>query len=110
MGPSPDTKIHHRSYWLDGVRDVPATGGELPRRTDVLVIGSGYTGLNAARVTAAGGRDTLVLDAGDFDANYRDSANHPKGVWELPPTLGTKREELREIGESDRMTLLFRKR
>ena len=65
MGPSPDTKIHHRSYWLDGVRDVPATGGELPRRTDVLVIGSGYTGLNAARITAAGGRDTLVLDAGD---------------------------------------------
>ncbi|WP_234041482.1 class I SAM-dependent methyltransferase [Erythrobacter aureus] len=51
-----------------------------------------------------------LVDSSAINANYRDSANHPKGVWELPPTLGTKREELREIGESDRMTLLFRKR
>ena len=28
----------------------------------------------------------------------------------MPPTLATKREELKGLGESDRMTLLFRKR
>jgi predicted methyltransferase len=46
----------------------------------------------------------------EANANPRDPANHPDGVWELPPTLQTKREELKAIGESDRMTLLFRKR
>jgi predicted methyltransferase len=46
----------------------------------------------------------------EVNANAKDPANHPEGVWELPPNLRTKREELKAIGESDRMTLLFRKR
>lgn len=46
----------------------------------------------------------------EANANPKDTANHPGGVWELPPNLSTKREELKAIGESDRMTLLFRKR
>jgi predicted methyltransferase len=46
----------------------------------------------------------------EINANPRDTADHPAGVWELPPVLRTKREELRAVGESDRMTLLFRKR
>jgi predicted methyltransferase len=46
----------------------------------------------------------------EANANPKDTANHPQGVWELPPVLATKREELKAIGESDRMTLLFRKR
>lgn len=46
----------------------------------------------------------------DINANPKDTANHPEGVWELPPSLRTKREELKAVGESDRMTLLFRKR
>ena len=46
----------------------------------------------------------------DINANPQDPANHPEGVWELLPNLRTKRELLRAIGESDRMTLLFRKR
>ena len=46
----------------------------------------------------------------EANANPRDTADHPQGVWELPPTLGTKREELKAVGETDRMTLLFRKR
>lgn len=46
----------------------------------------------------------------EINANPRDTADHPAGVWELPPALRTKREELKAIGESDRMTLLFRKR
>ena len=46
----------------------------------------------------------------EANANPRDSANHPEGVWELPPVLRTKREELKAVGETDRMTLLFRKR
>ncbi|MDP9064637.1 MAG: FAD-binding oxidoreductase [Pseudomonadota bacterium] len=43
---------------------MPLPAMPLPRRIDVLIIGAGYTGLSAARETAAGGASTLVLDAG----------------------------------------------
>src|SRR5687767_11324019 len=46
----------------------------------------------------------------EANANSKDPANHVDGVWELLPNWRTKREELKAIGESDRMTLLFRKR
>jgi len=48
----------------------------------------------------------------DINSNDKDTKNHPKGVWTLPPTLRLKeqdREKYLEIGESDRMTLKFRK-
>lgn len=48
------------------------------------------------------------------NANPKDPADWPGGVWTLPPSMGGAKEEdkprLRAIGESDRMTLLFRKR
>ncbi|AZI36388.1 hypothetical protein NT2_12_00660 [Caenibius tardaugens NBRC 16725] len=50
-----------------------------------------------------------LVAASEINANAADSADYPEGVWELPPSLRTKREELKAIGESDRMTLLFRK-
>jgi glycine/D-amino acid oxidase-like deaminating enzyme len=34
-----------------------------PAKIDVLVVGSGYTGLMAGRATAKGGRSTLILDS-----------------------------------------------
>ena len=51
-----------------------------------------------------------LVDNSEINANAKDPANHPAGVWELPPVMRTKRDELTAIGESDRMTLLFRKR
>lgn len=51
-----------------------------------------------------------LVAASEINANPRDTADHAEGVWEMPPTLRTKREELKGLGESDRMTLLFRKR
>ncbi len=50
----------------------------------------------------------LVAES-EINANAKDTANHPEGVWEMPPTLATKREDLKGMGESDRMTLLFKK-
>lgn len=52
-------------YWWDDVPrpSLPQTG--LPQQADVVVIGSGYTGLSAALQTARAGRATLVLDAED---------------------------------------------
>lgn len=51
-----------------------------------------------------------LVATSEINANPRDTANHPEGVWEMPPTLRTKRDDLKGLGESDRMTLLFRKR
>lgn len=46
----------------------------------------------------------------EINANPKDTANHEKGVWTLPPGLANKdkdREKYMAIGESDRMTLKF---
>jgi len=46
----------------------------------------------------------------EMNANPRDSADHPRGVWSLPPSLrggDEDRERYLAIGESDRMTLKF---
>ena len=46
----------------------------------------------------------------EINANPRDTADHNKGVWSLPPVLANKdvdREKYLAIGESDRMTLKF---
>lgn len=48
----------------------------------------------------------------DINANPKDTADHPGGVWSLPPVLRLKeqdKEKYLAIGESDRMTLKFRK-
>ncbi len=77
-------------------------------------------------------RESLVIKAArevgfelaarsEINANPQDTADHPAGVWTLPPTLRYCRnkedpdqrsqcvEKYRAIGESDRMTLRFRK-
>ncbi|MDB4929661.1 MAG: methyltransferase [Myxococcaceae bacterium] len=62
-----------------------------------------------ALATAAG----LVLDErSEINANPRDTKDYPEGVWSLPPTLRqgeTDRARYLAIGESDRMTLRFRR-
>lgn len=55
----------------------------------------------------------LVAES-DVNANPKDPANWERGVWTLPPVLATgpddpQRAEYLAIGESDRMTLLFKK-
>jgi predicted methyltransferase len=51
-----------------------------------------------------------LLASSEINANPKDSSQHPKGVWTLPPTLRLKeqdKEQYLAIGESDRMTLKF---
>ncbi|MFV8783186.1 class I SAM-dependent methyltransferase [Microbulbifer sp. SA54] len=51
-------------------------------------------------------------EASEINANPKDTADHPKGVWTLPPSLrlgDQDKDKYLAIGESDRMTLRFRK-
>jgi len=51
-----------------------------------------------------------LVDRSEINANPQDDADHPAGVWTLPPSLrlgDTDREAYLAIGESDRMTLKF---
>jgi len=49
-------------YWWDAAPRPSIEKQDLPKIVDVAIIGSGYTGLNAAIQTARAGRSTLVLD------------------------------------------------
>ena len=57
-----------------------------------------------------------LVERSEINANPKDPANWETGVWTLPPGYrgagedAARRAELDAIGESDRMTLLFRKR
>ncbi len=51
-----------------------------------------------------------LLETSDINFNSKDTTNHPKGVWSLPPRFkmgGKDREFYSGVGESNRMTLKF---
>lgn len=66
----------------------------------------------AAVVALANKAGFVLEEKSQINANPKDTRDHPEGVWTLPPSLelGDKdREKYLAIGESDRMTLRFRK-
>jgi predicted methyltransferase len=70
---------------------------------------SGYIKVSTVRQLAeqAGFR---FAGSSEINANPKDSADWPEGVWTLPPTLTLKdqdRAKYLAIGESDRFTLKF---
>ncbi len=68
-------------------------------RTDYLVALAGKAGFK-------------LIGESEINANPKDTADHPNGVWSLPPTLQggeTDRDKFLATGESDRQTLRFRK-
>jgi len=51
-----------------------------------------------------------LVETSEINANPKDTADHPQGVWTLPPRLrlgDENRDKYSDIGESDRMTLKF---
>lgn len=51
-----------------------------------------------------------LLESSEINANPKDTKDHPRGVYTLPPTLAMgeyDKEKYVAIGESDRMTLKF---
>jgi predicted methyltransferase len=82
----------------------------LPEAADAgRELSSGYIKTSTVRrlAEAAGFR---FVAASEVNANPRDTADWPEGVWTLPPRLrlgDQDRERYLGIGESDRMTLRF---
>lgn len=72
---------------------------------------SGY--VSEDRVIAVAVAAGFELEArSDLNRNPLDTHDHPHGVWTLPPSLDgdeSEHEKYLRIGESDRMTLKFRK-
>ncbi|MED5437491.1 MAG: methyltransferase, partial [Pseudomonadota bacterium] len=53
-----------------------------------------------------------LIDKSEVNKNSNDTKDYSTGVWTLPPTYYLKdldRDKYKNIGESDRMTLLFQK-
>jgi predicted methyltransferase len=70
---------------------------------------SGYVKVSTVRRLAEAAGFRLVASS-EINANPRDSADWPEGVWTLPPRLrlgDRDRARYLAIGESDRMTLRF---
>jgi predicted methyltransferase len=82
--------------------------------------GDGY--VSKASIVTAAQKAGLVLEAeSEVNANPKDTKDHPFGVWTLPPNswtsprnqgetpAGFDAAKYKAIGESDRLTLRFRK-
>jgi predicted methyltransferase len=72
---------------------------------------SGYMKVSTVRRLAEEAGFKFVA-ASEVNANPKDTADWPQGVWTLPPNYRLKdvdRAKYEAIGESDRMTLKFRK-
>jgi predicted methyltransferase len=70
---------------------------------------SGYIKVSTVRKLAEAAGFKFV-GASEVNANPKDTADWPDGVWTLPPTLAkgdVDRAKYQAIGESDRMTLKF---
>ena len=70
---------------------------------------SGYVS-EAQIIALAEAAGFTLVSRSDINANPRDTADHPNGVWTLPPTNNHDKadaEKYAAIGESDRMTLKF---
>ena len=73
--------------------------------------GTGYVG-QAQVIAMAKGAGFELDEESELNANPRDTRDHPNGVWTLPPgnNIGdADGAKFQAIGESDRMTLRFRK-
>lgn len=57
-----------------------------------------------------------LVGSSEMNANPKDQPTEQESVWRLPPSLSTSesdpelRAQMQAIGESDRMTLTFRKK
>ena len=84
--------VQHRIH--DGKKRVPKSGYLYEKEVIFFATKAGFK----------------LVGRSEINANPRDTADYPTGVWTLPPTyrLGDQdKDKYEDIGESDRMTLKF---
>ena len=92
----------------------------LPSAREQDLLGSSGYVLESYVVQLAEHAGFVLEESSEINANPKDTADHPLGVWMLPPNLrkpepgtpeaaGYDEATYTAIGESDRMTLRFRK-
>ena len=74
--------------WMQDAAAPPLADQPLPAQVDVLIVGAGYTGLSAARETAASGRSTLVLDSAPLGGGC-SSRNGGQVAYSIKPSFQT---------------------
>lgn len=74
--------FRERPLWWDDVPPIDRGSGALPDRADVVIVGGGYTGLNAARRLAEEGTSVVVLDAEQlgWGASTRNAGHLSSGI------------------------------
>lgn len=97
---TPDFKTE--PYWWTDAPRPEADGTALPDEVDVLVVGSGYTGLHAALQTARAGLGTLVVDRDvpGFGCSSRNGGQVSTSVKGSYPALA------RRYGDTQAVALL----
>lgn len=73
--------LTYAPYWWEAAPRPPVTSAPLPAGTDVVVVGSGFTGLSAALTLLRQGRSAVVLERGvpGFGASTRNGGQIGSG-------------------------------
>ncbi|WP_246765353.1 FAD-binding oxidoreductase [Aminobacter sp. SR38] len=73
--------LTYRPYWWEAAAPRETPPSALPQQTDVVVVGSGFTGLSAALTLLRAGRSVVVLDrdAPGFGASTRNGGQIGSG-------------------------------
>ncbi len=100
----------HRALKADGILGVEDhRGNALLPQDPKATFGYVRQGYATALIEKAGFK---LVGSSEVDANPRDKADYPRGVWTLPPTyaLGDKdRAKYQAIGEADNFVLKFKR-
>jgi len=88
IGMDSKVNISTTPLWQDHAAAPELPSNPLPAEVDALIVGAGYTGLSAARETAAAGLRTLVLDAGAMGSGC-SGRNGGQVAYSLKPSLKT---------------------
>lgn len=113
MSPNPATAANAFRAWYAMLKPGGVLGVEDHRLPEARPAAdertSGYLKRSSVVALATGAGFRLAGES-EVNANPKDTADHPEGVWTLPPTYRLKdvdRAKYAAIGESDRMTLKF---
>lgn len=87
MSDSPFSTTRAVPFWLDDAPLCARAPGPLPKQADLVVVGSGYTGLSAAIEAARGGMSVVVLDKGAIGAGC-STRNGGQVSSSIKPELG----------------------